>query len=64
MKNLEATVRFAYLYNTTLSFEELLAYTCDELGIVVAGDGRLQRIQALNAFLIEQLRRGRHGRAA
>jgi type II secretory pathway predicted ATPase ExeA len=61
MTNLEATVRFAYLYNTTLSFEELLAYTCDELGIVVAGEGRLQRIQALNAFLIEQLRQGGTG---
>jgi type II secretory pathway predicted ATPase ExeA len=61
MANLEATVRFAYLYNTTLSFEELLAYTCDELGIAVEGGGRLQRIQALNAFLIEQLRRGGTG---
>src|SRR5262247_1527488 len=61
MKNLEATVRFAYLYNTTLSFEELLAYTCDELDIAVEGEGRLKRIQALNAFLIEQLRRGGTG---
>lgn len=61
MKNLEATVRFAYLYNTTLSFEELLTYTCDELDIKVEGEGRLRRIQALNAFLIEQLRRGGTG---
>ena len=61
MKNLEATVRFAYLYNTTLGFEELLAYTCDELDIEVEGEGRLKRIQALNAFLIEQLRRGGTG---
>lgn len=61
MKNVEATVRFAYLYNTTLTFEELLAYTCDELGIQVEGEGRLKRIQALNAFLIEQLRRGGTG---
>jgi type II secretory pathway predicted ATPase ExeA len=61
MANLEATVRFAYLYNTTLSFEELLTYTCDELGIAVEGGGRLARIQALNAFLIEQLRRGGTG---
>jgi type II secretory pathway predicted ATPase ExeA len=61
MANLEATVRFAYLYNTTLSFEEILTYTCDELGIAVEGGGRLARIQALNAFLIEQLRRGGTG---
>lgn len=61
MKNLEATVRFAYLYNTTLGFEDLLAHTCDELDIKVEGEGRLKRIQALNAFLIEQLRRGGTG---
>jgi general secretion pathway protein A len=61
MANVEAAVRFAYLYNTTLSFEELLAYTCDELGIKVEGESRLRRIQALNAFLIEQLRRGGTG---
>lgn len=61
MKNLEATVRFAYLYNTTLGFEDLLAYTCDELDIKVESEGRLKRIQALNAFLIEQLRRGGTG---
>src|SRR5215475_13074293 len=61
MKNLEATVRFAYLYNTTLSFEELLAYTCDDLDIHVEGEERLKRIQALNAFLIEQLKRGGTG---
>ncbi len=61
MTNLEATVRFAYLYNTTLGFEDLLAYACDELGISAEGEGRLRRIQALNAFLIEQLRRGGTG---
>jgi type II secretory pathway predicted ATPase ExeA len=61
MTNLEANVRFAYLYNTTLGFEDLLAYACDELGISAQGEGRLRRIQALNAFLIEQLRRGGTG---
>ena len=61
MTNVEATVRFAYFYNTTLTFEELLTYTCDELGIAVVGEGRLKRIQALNAFLIEQLRQGGTG---
>jgi type II secretory pathway predicted ATPase ExeA len=61
MKNLEANVCFAYVYNTTLTFDELLTYTCDELGIKVEGEGRLKLIQALNAFLIDQLRRGGTG---
>jgi general secretion pathway protein A len=58
MKNLEANVRFAYFYNTTLSFEELLTYACEELGLTIPRGGRLRKIQALNEFLIEQLRRG------
>jgi general secretion pathway protein A len=58
MKNLEATVRFVYFYNTTLSFEELLTYACEELGLETGSGGRLKKIQALNDFLIDQLRRG------
>jgi general secretion pathway protein A len=58
MKNLEANVRFAYYYHTTLSFEELLIYTCEELGLTVPKGGRLRKIQTLNEFLIEQLRCG------
>jgi type II secretory pathway predicted ATPase ExeA len=61
MKNLEATVRFVYFYNTTLSFEELLTYACEELGLETNGGGRLKKIQALNDFLIEQLRKGGTG---
>jgi type II secretory pathway predicted ATPase ExeA len=61
MKNLEATVRFVYFYNTTLSFEELLTYACEELGLETGGGGRLKKIQALNDFLIEQLRKGGTG---
>ena len=61
MNNLEATVRFVFIYNTTLTFEELLSYACDELGLDVKDDGRLRKIQALNEFLIEQLRKGGTG---
>lgn len=61
MKNLEATVRFVYFYNTTLSFEELLTYACEELSLETGGGGRLKKIQALNDFLIEQLRKGGTG---
>jgi general secretion pathway protein A len=61
MRNLEATVRFVYFYNTTLSFEELLTFACEELRLEVGSGGRLKKIQALNDFLIEQLRRGGTG---
>lgn len=60
MDSLEATIRFVYVYNTRLSFDELLTYTGDELGLPTEG-GRLAKIAALNQFLIEQLRRGGTG---
>jgi general secretion pathway protein A len=60
MDSLEATIRFAYVYNTRLSFDELLTYASDELGLPTEG-GRLAKIGALNQFLIEQLRRGGTG---
>ncbi len=61
MNNLDATIRFVFFYNTTLTFEELVTFTCEELGLAVKGAGRLQKIQALNEFLIAQLKKGGTG---
>ena len=61
MNNLEASVRFVFFYNTTLTFEELVSFTCEELGLSAKDGGRLQKIQALNEFLIEQLKKGGTG---
>ena len=61
MNNLDATTRFVFFYNTTLTFEELVTFTCEELGLTVKGAGRLQKIQALNEFLIAQLKKGGTG---
>jgi len=58
MDNLEGTVRFVFFYNTNLTFEELLTFTCSELALSVKGRGQLAKIQALNDFLIGQLKRG------
>jgi general secretion pathway protein A len=58
MDNLEETVRFVFFYNTTLTFEELLDFTCEELGLTVQAGKRLQKIQTLNQFLIAQLEQG------
>ena len=59
MDNLEESIRFVFFYNTTLSFEELLDYIFTELHLDPAsGQSRLQKIQALNQFLITQLGQG------
>src|SRR5262245_4700410 len=58
MENMEPAVRFVFFYNTNLTFEELLDFICEELGLATKEKGRLQKIQALNQFLIDQLARG------
>jgi general secretion pathway protein A len=59
MEELESTtVPFVFFYNTTLTFEDLLTYVCDELGLTVQGSGQLGRITALNTFLLDQLSKG------
>jgi len=55
MENMEPNIRFVFFYNTTLTFEEFLDFICDELGLPIKEAGRLQKIQMLNKFLIEQL---------
>jgi general secretion pathway protein A len=57
MDNREENVRLVFFYNTTLTFEDLVSFACDELGLAARG-GRLQKIQALNEFLIAQSKNG------
>jgi general secretion pathway protein A len=57
MVELESGVPFVFFYNTTLSFDDLLDYVCSELRLKCGGNSRLGKIQALNEFLLEQLRR-------
>ncbi len=62
MDSLEPHTRFVFFYNTALTFEELLAFACEELGLSVQEqEGRLQRMQALSEFLVDQLRQGGTG---
>lgn len=57
--SLEDTIQFAFFYNTTLTFDELLYWVCVDFGLTVSErDGRLGHIQALNAFLLEQQEKG------
>ena len=62
MSSLEETVHFAFFYNTTLSFDELLHSICEDFGLAVDEQGRrLSHIQALNTFLLERLAEGGTG---
>lgn len=58
MNHPEENVRLVFFYNTTLTFEELVSFACEELGLPVKGSGRLQKIQALNEFLVGQSKKG------
>jgi len=58
MSEPEEDVRYVFFYNTTLSFEELVSFACDELRLDVRGAGRLEKIRALNEFLMRQSVRG------
>jgi general secretion pathway protein A len=57
MGNLQEPVHFVFFYNTTLTFDELLSFACEDFGLEVAGKGRLHQIEALNDFLLERLQK-------
>ncbi len=52
------TVRCVFFSNPDWTFDELLSFTCEDLGLQVEGETRLQKLQALTAFL---LARGKEG---
>lgn len=58
MAEIEGSTPFVFVFNPSLPFDEILSFTCSELGLDVSGDGQLARIQALNAFLLELQGRG------
>lgn len=57
---IEGETRIVFVFNPGVSFDELLEYLCMELGIRAEGGGRLQLIERLNQFLLEQLTDGRN----
>ena len=61
MGELEPTVHTAYFYNTTLTFDELLDFVCRDFGLSVSGERRLDKIDALNEFLLARLEEGGTG---
>ncbi|MFN2375486.1 MAG: AAA family ATPase [Candidatus Binatia bacterium] len=57
---IEGETRVVFVFNPGVSFDELLEYLCMELGIRTEGGGRLQLIEKLNQYLLEQLTEGRN----
>jgi general secretion pathway protein A len=58
VRRLDEQVAFAFVFNSTLPFEDMLEYMIEDLGVVKTGDSRAQRLIALNTFLLERRRNG------
>ncbi len=52
-------IRFVFFQNTSLSFDDLLSFTCEGLGLEVNDGEYLQKIQVLDKFLVAQLQEGK-----
>ncbi|MGH7773367.1 MAG: ExeA family protein, partial [Candidatus Binatia bacterium] len=58
MRNLQATTHSVFIFNTQLSFPELLELILHDLGLASDGKSRLTMLQQLNDYLIDQLQKG------
>jgi len=58
IERLPALTRTVLVLHPTVSFEEMLEYILQDLGIPTAGAGKLGRLQRLHEFLIEHTRTG------
>jgi general secretion pathway protein A len=58
MRELESTIHFAFIFNTDLTFNEVLRVTLRDLGLSTQGKDRLAMVDELNAYLIKQLKKG------
>jgi len=58
LTRLQKDTAVAYAVNSTLSFDELLEYLLEDLGVPNPGRRRAQRVMALYRFLTEQHRAG------
>ena len=59
LHELQDSVRSVFIFNTHLTFPELLQATLHDLGLTPKETGKLTMLQQLYDYLIEQLKRGR-----
>jgi type II secretory pathway predicted ATPase ExeA len=58
MRDLRHTARFAFVFNTRLTFEELLQVILSDLGLPAQAKDKPALLRELNEYLIEQLEKG------
>jgi general secretion pathway protein A len=58
LERLEIDTESAFVFNSMMSFEEILVYIVEDFGITVTGSSHAHRLIALNHFLTERVRRG------
>lgn len=58
MLNLDKTIQTVLVFNTDVTFNELLRVILRDLGLPTAGKDRLGMVEELNDYLIEQLEHG------
>jgi general secretion pathway protein A len=57
---LDGNTASAFVFDTTLPFEGLLEYMLEDFGVAKPGESHVQRLIALNNFLIERRRAGQN----
>jgi type II secretory pathway predicted ATPase ExeA len=60
LDDLDDKTRTVFIFNTNVSFDEILEYIFTEFELPVHNGKRLYMLQRLNAFLLDELRNGRN----
>jgi general secretion pathway protein A len=60
LQKLDSNTAVAFVFNSTLPFDDMLEYILEDYGIGKAGASTAQRLVALNHFLIERRRAGQN----
>jgi type II secretory pathway predicted ATPase ExeA len=58
VRRLNGHVAFAFVFNSTLPFPDILEYMIEDFGVANAGSSQAQRLMALNHFLLQRRRSG------
>ncbi len=58
MTNVGDSAHFAFVYNTTWTFDEILDAICSDFELPIGGVGRVEKVQVLNTFLLKRLEQG------
>jgi general secretion pathway protein A len=58
LEELDSKTKSVFIFNTNVTFEEILEYVFVEFGLPVHNGKKLYMLQRLNAFLLEELRGG------